>query len=169
MVIKRLKLAHASETLKSLLISQSSQTRSRNRRIFHVFFLQMCFCIGLVHIEVAFGNQTHLRSVQPVAFFFCLKWILGSPDHLRDPDLLLTWPKARSGQIRLLPVRNVTGDERAHARNKSSIFDVLNNEFDRAVKFFSNKTWLYAHLKYEPTNFLLFLFFLTSNSTRQLV
>ena len=73
------------------------------------------------------------------------------------------------GQIQLLPVGNVTGDERAHARNKSSIFDVLNNEFDRAVKFFSNKTWLYAHLKYEPTNFLLFLFFLTSNSTRQLV
>ena len=72
------------------------------------------------------------------------------------------------GQIRLLPVGNVTGYERAHAQNKSSIFDELNNEFDRAVKFFSNKTWLYAHLKYEPTNFLLFLFFLTSNSTRQL-
>ena len=72
------------------------------------------------------------------------------------------------GQIRLLPVGNVTGDERVHAQNKSSIFDVLNNEFDRAVKFFSDKTWLYAHLKYEPTNFL-FLFFLTSNSTRQLV
>ena len=80
-------------------------------------------------------------------YFFCLKWILETPDHLRDPDLLLTKPKARSGQIRLLPVRNVTGDERAHARNKSSIFDVLNNEFDRAVKFFPNKTWLYAHLK----------------------
>ena len=82
-----------------------------------------------------------------------MKWILETPDHLRDPDLLLTKPKAKSGQIRLLPVRNVTGDERAHARNKSSIFDVLNSEFDRAVKFFSNKTWLYAHLKYEPTNF----------------
>ena len=66
-------------------------------------------------------------------------------------------------------VRNVTGDERGHARSKSSIFDVLNNEFGRAVKFFSNKTWLYAHLKYEPTKFLLFLFFLTSTSTQQLV
>ena len=55
------------------------------------------------------------------SFFFCLKWILQGPDHLIDPDLLLTKPKARSGQIRLLPVRNVTGDERAHARNKSSI------------------------------------------------
>ena len=87
----------------------------------------------------------------------------------RDPDLLRTKPKARSGQIRLLPVRNVTGDERAHVRNKSSIFDVLNNEFDRAVKFFSNKTWLYEHRKYEPTKFLFFWFFLTSNSTRQLV
>ena len=73
------------------------------------------------------------------------------------------------GQIQLLPVGNVTGDEREHARNKSSIIDVLNNEFDRTVKFFSDKTWLYAHLKDEPTNFLLFLFFLTSNSTRQLV
>ena len=73
------------------------------------------------------------------------------------------------GQIQLLPVGNVTGDEREHARNRSSIIDVLNNEFDRTVKFFSNKTWLYAHLKDEPTNFLLFLFFLTSNSTRQLV
>ena len=69
-------------------------------------------------------------------FCRCLKWILETPDHLRDPDLLLAKPKATSGQIRLLPVRNVTGDERAHARNKSSIFDVLNNEFDRAVKFF---------------------------------
>ena len=102
-------------------------------------------------------------------FFFWLKWILETPDHLRDPDLLLTKPKARSGQIRLLPVRNVTGDERAHVRNKSSIFDVLSNEFDRTVKFFSKKTWLYAHLKYEATKCLLFWFFLTSNSTRQLV
>ena len=42
MVVKHLKLANASETLKSLSISQSSQTRSRNRRIFHVFFLQLC-------------------------------------------------------------------------------------------------------------------------------
>ena len=75
-----------------------------------------------------------------------MKWILETPGHLRDPDLLLTKPKARYGQIRLLSVRNVTGDERAHARNKSSIFDVLNNEFDRAVKFFSDKTWLYAWL-----------------------
>ena len=31
------------------------------------------------------------------------------------------------GQIQLLPVGNVIGDERAHARNKSSIIDVLNN------------------------------------------
>ena len=42
------------------------------------------------------------------------------------------------------PVRNVTGYEGVHARNKSStsrpFFDVLNNEFDRAVKFFSNYT-----------------------------
>ena len=37
-----------------------------------------------------------------------------------------------------------TDDERAHARNKSSIFDVLNNEFDRAV--FSSKTWFMNQL-----------------------
>ena len=34
-----------------------------------------------------------------------------------------------------LPVKNVTGDERAHAQNKSFILDALNKEFDRAVKF----------------------------------
>ena len=101
--------------------------------------------------------------------FFLFEMDPRDPRSSQRPDLLLTKPKARSGQIRLLPVRNVTGDERAHVRNKSSIFDVLSNEFDRTVKFFSNKTWLYAHLKYEPTKFLLFWFFLTSNSTRQLV
>ena len=31
---------------------------------------------------------------------------------------------------------NVIGDERALARKKSKILDVLNNEFDRAVNFF---------------------------------
>ena len=62
-----------------------------------------------------------------------------------------------------LPVRNMTGNERAHAGNKSSNFDVLNKEFDRAVKILSNKTWLYAHLKYESTNLLLL--FVTSNLT----
>ena len=46
----------------------------------------------------------------------------------------------------LLPVRNLTGDERAHAQNKSSsIFDVLNNEFDRAVKFSVTKRG-YTHI-----------------------
>ena len=40
------------------------------------------------------------------------------------------------------PVINVIGDERAHTRNESSILAVLNNQFDRAVNFFSNKTWL---------------------------
>ena len=74
------------------------------------------------------------------------------------PDLLLTKPKARSGQIRLLPVRNVTGDERAHARNKSSIFDVLNNEFDRAVKFFLSIRG-YAHIL--SMNQLIFVFLLS--------
>ena len=29
-------------------------------------------------------------------FFFCLKWILETPDHLRDADLLLTRPKVKS-------------------------------------------------------------------------
>ena len=53
-------------------------------------------------------------------------------------------------------------------KSKTSMYRAQNNGRSTAVKFFSNKTWLYAHLKYEPTNFL-FLFFLTSNSTRQLV
>ena len=62
----------------------------------------------------------------------------------------------------------MTGEKRAHAQNKSSILDVLNNKFDRAVKFSLNRTWLYAYLKYEQTNLLLF-FYVTSNSKLQLV
>ena len=38
-----------------------------------------------------------------------------------------------------LSVRNATGNERADAQNKSSIFDVLNNESDTAMKFFLTK------------------------------
>ena len=45
----------------------------------------------------------------------------------------------------LLPVKNVTGDERAHAQNKSFILDALNNEFDRAVKFSLTKRG-YTHI-----------------------
>ena len=45
----------------------------------------------------------------------------------------------------LLPVRNVTGDERAHAQNKSLIVDVSNNEFDRAMKFSLTKRG-YTHI-----------------------
>ena len=37
------------------------------------------------------------------------------------------------------------GDERAHAQNKSFILDVLNNEFDRAVKFSLTKRG-YIHI-----------------------
>ena len=64
----------------------------------------------------------------------------------------------------------MTGEKRAHAQNKSSILDVLNNKFDRAVKFSLNRTWLpvYVYLKYEQTNLLLF-FYVTSNSKLQLV
>ena len=41
------------------------------------------------------------------------------------------------------------------------------NEFDGAVKLFSIKTWLCAHLKYEPTNFgvLFYLFNIKFNAT----
>ena len=55
----------------------------------------------------------------------------------------------------------MTDNESVHAQSKSSIFDVLINKSDRAMKFFSHKMWLYVHLtsKYEPTNFMLFLFF----------
>ena len=41
------------------------------------------------------------------------------------------------------------------------------HEFVKAWSF-SNKTWLYAYLKYEPTNLLSF-FFVTFNSSWQLV
>ena len=84
-------------------------------------------------------------------------------------ELLLTKPKARSGHIRfithdslshehgLLPVKNVTGDERAHAQNKSFILDVLNNEFDRALKFSPAKRG-YTHIL--RMNQLIAVFFL---------
>ena len=45
---------------------------------------------------------------------------------------------------------------------------MLNDEFDKAVKFFLT-VQLYAHLQYEQTNFLLFLFFVTLNLTGLLV
>ena len=70
------------------------------------------------------------------------------------PELLLTRPKARSGLVKSdlytwSAVRNVTGDERAHAPNKSSksrpFFAVLNSKFDRAVKFFLTKRG-YTHI-----------------------
>ena len=95
-------------------------------------------------------------------------WEYGSLQILLYPDLLLTKPKSdmvKSDLYTSLPVRNMTGNERAHARNKSSNFDVLNKEFERAVKILSNKTWLYVHLKYESTNLLLL--FVTSNLTWQ--
>ena len=34
----------------------------------------------------------------------------------------------------------------------------INPQFDRAVKFFSTKSWLYVHLECEPTNLLLLFF-----------
>ena len=39
----------------------------------------------------------------------------------------------------------MTGDERAHALKKSSILDVLNSEFDKAVKFSLTKRG-YTHI-----------------------
>ena len=41
-IAKRLKRAHVSETRRSLSISQSSRTRSRIRRTFHVFSIYSC-------------------------------------------------------------------------------------------------------------------------------
>ena len=46
-----------------------------------------------------------------------------------------------------MPVRNVTGDERAHARDKSSNLEELNNEFDKVVKFSLTKRGLCTYLK----------------------
>ena len=53
-----------------------------------------------------------------------------------------------------MPVRNVTGDERAHARDKSSNLEELNNEFGTVVKFSLTKRGLYTYLKEGlPLNF----------------
>ena len=98
----------------------------------------------------------HLFTSAPLNFVHCgVHLPLPSPKGIYDdvvllhflprlisyPDLLSTKPRARSGQIRfvhvsLLPVRNVTGDERAHARNKSSKSRPFFDEFNTAVKFF---------------------------------
>ena len=63
-------------------------------------------------------------------------------------------PKARSGQIRFC----------TRACLKLICYC---NEFDRAVMFFSIKTWLCADLKYEPTNVcvLFYLFNIKFNAT----
>ena len=52
--------------------------------------------------------------------------------------------------------RNVAGDERVDAGDKSSIFDVLNNEFERAKNFFPTKRG-YLHIL--STNQLIFVVF----------
>ena len=41
----------------------------------------------------------------------------------------------------------MTGDERAHARDKSSNLEELNNESDKVVKFSLTKRGLYTYLK----------------------
>ena len=41
----------------------------------------------------------------------------------------------------------MTGDETAHARDKSSNLEELNNEFDKVVKFSLTKRGLYTYLK----------------------
>ena len=43
----------------------------------------------------------------------------------------------------------MTGDERAHARDKSSNLEKLTNEFDKVVKFSLTKRGLYTYLKKE--------------------
>ena len=41
----------------------------------------------------------------------------------------------------------MTGDERAHARDKSSNLEKLTSEFDKVVKFCLTKRGLYTYLK----------------------
>lgn len=71
------------------------------------------------------------------------------------------------------PVRKVTGEERAHAQNKSSklrrFFYVLKQQIWWCLEVFSKKPgYTCIHLNYEPTNLLLFFFFATLNSMQQL-
>ena len=71
------------------------------------------------------------------------------------------------------PVRKVTGEERAHAQNKSSklqrFFYVLKQQIWWCLEVFSKKPgYTCIHLNYERTNLLL-LFFATLNSTQQLL
>ena len=83
----------------------------------------------------------HLPLQSPKGTFDDVVLLHFVPRLISYPDLSSTKPKARCGQIRfvdvsLLSVRNVTGDERAHARNKSSKSRPFFDEFNTAVKFF---------------------------------
>ena len=83
----------------------------------------------------------HLPLPSPKGIYDDVVWLHFVPRLISYLDLLSMKPRARSGQIRfvhgsLLPVRNVTGDERAHARNKSSKSRPFFDEFNTAVKFF---------------------------------
>ena len=75
-----------------------------------------------------FSVMYYLKNEQECITRF-KNWRNLAPRSLVDEDLV------KSDFYTGSPVRNVTGDERAHARNKSSNLDVLNNEIDRAVKF----------------------------------
>ena len=60
----------------------------------------------------------------------------------------------------------MTGDKKAHARNKSSDLAVLNNEFERAVKF-SLVILGYRHIL-STNRLIFFFFFIASNSKGRL-
>ena len=59
MVVKHLKLANTSETLKSLSIFSLISDSVEEQTDFPCFLvsLQLCSSLGLVHIEVAFGSR----------------------------------------------------------------------------------------------------------------
>ena len=87
-------------------------------------------------VEVKKGNLVVLKLV----WFFIDVFILSDLEvTLNLVPISLVDELVKSDLCAETPVRNVTGDERAHAWNTFSkwqpCFDVLNNEFDSAVKF----------------------------------
>ena len=88
MVVKRLKRAHASETLVSL--DPSAISDSVEEQTDFSCFLSTVVLLNRPRSHWGRFWKLDRSEIGLARNFFCLKWIIETPDHLRDPDLLLT-------------------------------------------------------------------------------
>ena len=103
------------------------------------FFRTIVWLHLMMRFVFHFSVMYYLKNEQECITRF-KNWSNLAPRSLVDEDLV------KSDFYTWSPVRNLIGDERAHARNKSSNLDVLSNK-----KVFSHKTWLYAYIQEHPT------------------